>query len=690
MAGGDIQADRQRALDNTAHYTRMRDSGHLDFIRKARRCEDFLAGVQWDPAVLAKLQAEGRPALTINKIFPSTMSMMGEQLQNMIDVAFRPTASGNEETAKALDTTWLHIANSNMLDWMRAEVFDAGAISGRGFFDIRMDFDDNLKGDVRIRKFNNRNALVDPDADSYDPKDWNECATTKWLQPTQIAAMYDTAKAKELESRAQTDLDMGYDFLDHPVSRFGRGPAFSSVVSEKERKKFVRVIERQHKQLVWREHFVDRITGETRPIPTTWERDRIANVLANIPELTVLKLQAFVIRWTVSAFDILLFDAESPYKYFTLVPYFPLLVAGRTIGLVENQIGPQETINKTTSQELHIVNTTANSGWVVRQNALKNMHVYELEHRGAETGLVMEVDDVNAVQKIAPNQVPTGLDLISQRARQDQFETSLVNKSQLGIDREDVSGKAIERKQLRGPVNLGKALANLVRTEHLLARNAVSLIQAFYTEERMMRVTRKERGQDVSVDLVINQMTPEGNVVNDVTLGEYEVITSTVSLREQQEDTEFEQAVGLKELGVDISDDELIALSRLRNKKEILERLQTNAEERNQDIERERALKDAELEDLRTRTQVAKTDAVEKVARAKRTGQEEQLLMFEKQAELVKLTTSLQQAQNDAKRLELEEQKLLADIEMQRRELRLKAMETKARSNANARSASSK
>lgn len=673
MAGGDVTTDTHKAMENTAHYTRMRDSGHLDFVNKARRCEAFVEGLQWDPAVKAMLEAQGRPALTINKIFPSTMSVMGEQLQNMVDIAFRPTASGNEETAKALDSVWLHIANSNMLDWTRAEVFDDGAITGRGYFDVRMSFDDNLKGDVEITRPHNRNVVLDPDAHSYDPDQWDEVATTKWLRPDKIASMYATVKAKELELRAHTDLAMGYDFMDYPIARFGRDNAFSTLVAEDQRKKFVRVIERQHRELHWKDHFVDQVTGETRVISPTWDRERIGRVLETVPDLSVIRLQSFVIRWTVSAFDVLLFDEVSPYKHFTIVPYFPVLLSsGATLGLVENQLGPQETINKASSQELHVINTTANSGWVVKSNALQNMDLYDLENQGAKTGLVIEVDDINNIDKIQPNQVPTGLDRVGQQARSDQFETSLTNKSLLGQDREDVSGKAMERKQARGPVNLGKPLSNLVRSEHLVARNTVDLIQAFYTEERMLRVTRKERGRDVTTETVINQMSAEGNVVNDVTLGEYQVITSTVNLREQQEDTEFDQAIALRKEGVDVSDDELIALSKLRNKKDILERMTASAEQAAEDLERERAKSQAELEGVQIENQVRKTDAAEKVARAQKTGSQTELIQLEKQAELAKVATALQTARNEAKKLELEEKKLANDFELGVRELQLK------------------
>src|SRR6185437_781403 len=98
---------------------------------------------------------------------------------------------------------------------------------------------------------------------------------------------------------------------------------------------------------------------------------------------------------------------------FTQVPFFPYFRRGRTMGIVENLLDPQELLNKTSSQELHIVNTTANSGWKIKKGSLKNMDADEVEQRGAQTGVVFELDDVNDMEKIQPNQIPTGVERIT-------------------------------------------------------------------------------------------------------------------------------------------------------------------------------------------------------------------------------------------------------------------------------------
>jgi hypothetical protein len=102
-------------------------------------------------------------------------------------------------------------------------------------------------------------------------------------------------------------------------------------------------------------------TGESRPIPEQWDEGRVKYVAKEFG-LHIIKKLVRRIRWTVTADNVVLHDDWSPYKHFTIVPYFPYFRRGVTIGLVENLIDPQELLNKSESQNLHIVNTTANSG----------------------------------------------------------------------------------------------------------------------------------------------------------------------------------------------------------------------------------------------------------------------------------------------------------------------------------------
>ena len=62
--------EQEIATTQWSRYTRARDNGHLDYIEMAKRCDAFYRGDQWDEQDIANLEAEGRPALTINTILP--------------------------------------------------------------------------------------------------------------------------------------------------------------------------------------------------------------------------------------------------------------------------------------------------------------------------------------------------------------------------------------------------------------------------------------------------------------------------------------------------------------------------------------------------------------------------------------------------------------------------------------------
>ena len=163
-------------------YIRARDNGHLDYIEMAKKCDSYYRGEQWDEADIAALDAEGRPALTINTILPTINTVLGEQSTRRADIQFKPRRGGDAEVAHTLNKMYMQIADNNKLDWVEQQVFADGLImDGRGYFDVRMDFSDHVEGEIRITAKDPLDILPDPDAKDADPKTWNEGFETKWL-----------------------------------------------------------------------------------------------------------------------------------------------------------------------------------------------------------------------------------------------------------------------------------------------------------------------------------------------------------------------------------------------------------------------------------------------------------------------------------------------------------------------------
>ena len=610
-------------------YAQIRDNGHTKYVEKVDKCERFLAGDQWNPIDRAVLEAVRRPVLTINKLLSTMSNIMGEQINNRAEISFRPRSGAPAATAEVLTKVFKQISDNNQLDWKRSDMFADGVIGSRGFLDIRLGMGDHAVGEVKIENLNRKNVLIDSDADDYDPDNWSEVFTTKWLTADDIAVLYNKEDAELLRNRDNASFPYGYDSIQLNRDRFGdpRTATYNNGMDNSNVLRNIRVVERQYRELDRQKHFLNPRTGDMRPVPESFSRDQIAYFVTTYGFMVVPKLVRRI-RWTTIADNVELHHAWSPYKHFTVVPYFPYLRYGRTIGLVENLLGPQELLNKVTSQELHITNTTANSGYIVQTGKLVNMTSAELEQKGAQTGLVIEVsgDVREALTKITPNSVPSGLDRISFKAEESIKTISGVSDSMQGFDREDVAAKAIQAKRQAGSTNLIKPLDSLARTDFIIARNVLDIVQEFYTEERLMTIVHDEATGETET-FVVNQPNPnppvEGDenpyeeIINDLTVGEYDVVVSSVPRRETLEDSQFEQAVNLRELGVQLPDSVLVDSSRLLNKKDILKQMAGDKEspEAQEAAELERRMRAAEVSKAEAEAGQKQADAGLKTAK---------------------------------------------------------------------------
>jgi hypothetical protein len=694
---GIATADSAVVQEQLDRYVYSRDNGHTRYSAKAKVCEDFFAGEQWNEEAKQKLSRQRRPALTFNKVLPSAAAIFGEQLNNMADISFKAAKNGTQETADALQKVFIQIGNANSQHYTESEVFADGVITSRGFFDARMDFNTNIFGEVDISLLNPRNVVLDPDAEEYDPDKWKDVIISRWLSLNDIKMLYGKRAAQELGAKSSSDRYIGYDFMDSRPDTFG-GEMHRFPEDNMKYNRRWRQLERQHKQVRQQEHFVDMISGETRVIPDGMSREKIQLILQEF-DVNIIKRQTEVIDWTVTIDDVLVHNEESPYKHLTVVPFFPFFRRGRTIGLVENLLDPQELYNKVRSQELHIVNTTANSGWKVKTGALQNMSIEDLEERGAETGLIAELNDMDGLDKITPNTVPTGMDRISYNSAEDLKEISMASDSMRGFDRADVAAKAIQAKKAQGSSNYTKVFDNLNYTRQLLGRNVLDLVQTFYTEPRLLHITGNSPGAE-DEQVMINEVTPEGEVARDLTMGEYSLVVTSVPARETFEETQFEQAVQLRELGVMIPDEILVENSHLARKDELAKDLAGGPSEEEQALQQQLTELELQAKQLENQKAAAEQKKIESEAalnlvRAQQTALQDPDGQANKAADdEIRLAEAAADREEAVAKISLDKYKIDRELELKqeeiaiaRDELRLKELEIRNNALADERNA---
>ena len=568
---------------NWSRYRTGINRGHGAYQKQAKLCEAFYlgGGRQWTPDDKKALDDAGRPWLEENIIFSTINTVIGYQTQSRMDIAYKPREIDDQDVSDILSKLAMYITDRDKFPWKESEVFSDGLIQQRGYFDIKMDFNENAYGDISINVLDPLDVIPDPDAKSYDPDDWADVTVTSWMTHDDIKETYGLAKWRKIESYMSQDPDFGTDHLEQERNKFGTVNNYSAFYTDETEIKHSRIISRQYWKLNNREYYFNPSTGDLFPVPDNIKPSE-KNSYAKANSFEIIRKVTKRIRWTVSTRDVVLHDEWSPYDHFTVVPYFPYFRRGVTLGLVDNLIKTQEMLNKVYSQILHTVNTTANSGWIVEENSLVNMDVEDLEDVGAQSGLVLEFRrGQQPPAKIEPNQVPTGLkDLVTSGVDLIRL-ISGVSETFQGGKGPEVSGTAIQSRVHQSAIQLAAPIDNLFRTRNMIAERVLGLIQSFYTQERTFLITGPEE-KDTS-QITINQEDTETKdasyLVNDVTIGRYDVVVADVPTQITFQNAQFSQAVEMRKFGVMIPDAEMVKMSTLSRKNEIAKILEGNQSE---------------------------------------------------------------------------------------------------------------
>lgn len=575
-------------------YVKMR--GHNNFTYNAARCENFYFGGsttgwghtpqgrvyeymgtgQWTQEGWFELNTIGRPTYTINEIKPGINAAIGYQIHNRLDVSYRPRGGIADTDSAALQSKiTMQILDQNKYHWLETQMFADGLIEQRGYLDIRMDFNSNIYGEVCISLLDPRDVAPDPDAKTYDPKGWSDVTQSCWYTADNIEERYGKTARALAEKIPENDGDFGRTEDQAPRNSFGlllSSSLLDYYRDDDEGLRRYRVIDRQR--------WVFELTqvavypsGDVEPIPDATP-EQITGYKAQ--GAVILKRMHRRVKWTVTTRWATLHDDFSPYDRFTVVPYYCYFRRGRTAGKVDDAIDPQIMLNKAMSGFVHIINTTANSGWIVEQNSLSNMTTAQLEQKGSMTGLILEYKvKTTPPVKIQPNTVPPGVDKVIDRAYF-AIKSATVPDAMRGGQGQEISGVAIQSREFASQQELAMPLDNLTHTRELVADFVTYLKQTYYDYYRVWRITETDprTSREVTNEYRVNEYNElTGQFDNDLTAGKYDTVVDSVPMQVTFNNTQFTQAMEMKKNGVNIPDPSIIKNSNLSDKADIIEQI---------------------------------------------------------------------------------------------------------------------
>jgi len=565
-------------VNKIQEFSKEAEEGNSDWVQRAIKNYDFYCGKQWEPKTLASLKKEKRPALTINHILPTLNLLSGMERENRNDIITYPRKGGNSIVAEVFTKLSKHSMDLSNGEFEQSMQFLDGGIGGKGWIGLDISTErDVINGDITIERISSFDIKEDPNAKTYDlNKSAKYIIRRFWGDKEQIILHY-PKKEKELEK--YLDGYKGQDVFEISVAKQ------TDTTMLRPYNKRYRIKETWWKSYKRQLFLIDKTNLMFIPVHKSQDivldalltRDReLAEEEKRPLRYNTIKRVIPVMNVTTTLGDIVLEHIEDPFNGLTLFPYIrfcPYWSDGYVFAVVDNLVSPQEEINKTSSGILHILNRTANTGWLNKKigGAVKKV----LETFGSKAGVVIEYTDVPPI-KIEPNQLPAGHFTHKQDAVNNIRIISGLNTANRGEGNKEESGVAMLRRQRQGDVISAVVFDNYRFTQQIFGETLIELIRHtnVYSPSEIAEICIEEKMKINPQQLV--------QAIRSFRIGHYGIKVSSRPSTPTIRLANFEMLARLAEMGMPIPIDILLESMDIPRKDEIIARVKQQQEQAQQ------------------------------------------------------------------------------------------------------------
>lgn len=482
--------------------------------------QDYYDGIQWSEEDLRVMEARGQAPLVFNLAATTIRWVTGTEKRTRID--YRVLGRRTEAVKPAQSKTSLlkYLQDVNKAQFERSRAFADAAIVGLGWLE------DGIKNDpedeplfVRFESW--RNVWYDPLSIAPDMSDARFLFREKWID-LDIAQLMFPQRAKELEAAADNILTTSQESAEFGTAYnpylYGDPDSYGTVYGEPGdilgmgSRKRVLMCEAWYRV----PQKVKVLRGEG-----TWNgsiynpKDGIhqwalSNGVASTYDAVKMVMRLMIMCVNRNGF-VVCQDSISPYWHnrFTLTPVWGYR-RGRDnapYGIMRGLRDASDDFNKRRAKALQLLSTKqviADKGAVDNKNDA-------MDEIARPDGWIEKNPGKELTIKENTQLAPAHINMMEQDARYIQ-EAAGVTDENLGRQTNAISGKAIEARQNQGYTATSDLFDNLRLAIQLTGERQLSLIEQFYDEEKVLRLTG-ERKSDLQF---VTLNGPEGvNVITE-------------------------------------------------------------------------------------------------------------------------------------------------------------------------------
>jgi len=569
------------------------DEGNRSTLsRMAENYGFYIGDKQWDASDKSELDRRGRPANTYNKILPLVNLLMGMHLNNPQDYILYPRKGGYRYVAEVLTALLKHTADISDINFAQSMQFLDGLVAIKGWVkaDISYNFDP-INGELIVNRVSPFDIREDPNIQEYGINSGKYIIQLFWAQKDAIINKY--PKHKKFLSR-YLDTVSGDDVIDFE----GR------TVKSREGEKDPSLYRFRLKETWWMESesrpfIVDKVNLDFYEVHPTNEEiipiilqteKRIAEEEKRPERYTVIERPTKVLHMATTIGDTLLEHVEDPFNGVKRFPYSrfcPYWVDGKVFSAIDNLKDVQRDYNKRRSQYLHIINQTANSGWMIDEAS--GVDEAKLEKVGSKPGIVIKYRNGLMPVKIQPNTVPQAHMIAAQLDKDDMAEISGINPNLQGLQESaNESGVAIIRRQRQGMVQAQPIFNNFYKSIADFGETLTELIRKsdVYSPAEIMAIVEEQQQPIDPIQLMA--------ILKSFKVGRYGVKLTTRPTSPTLRQAQLDELMQMVNAGMPIPIDVLLDYTDIAKKEEIITRIKQQQQQQQQ-MEYQRMMLEAQM-----------------------------------------------------------------------------------------------
>jgi len=487
-----------------------------------------------------------------------------------------------------------------------SQAFEGAVDTGETLLHIYPDYTfDPISGDLFTDSVQYNNYLIDQYTRKQDLSDCNGIWRRRWTSK-EMAKMLLPGYSKEIDKMKPGGMKDGR----FPMQAELQNVAVNNLFTYDE---FYYRTSREANIIL------DPMSGEA----VEWQEDEseddgmMERVLAQQPWLIVKKTQVPTVKMVIALSGKIVYNGANllnidDYPFVPVQCYIEqdIAYAWRKQGVIRNLRDAQFLYNMRKVIELQILQSSLNAGWIYPVDVVPDPKCFRQSSGGDGFLVPLKSGHLpNEIQRIEPVSIPQSLIELSNSLAEDITKISGVNEELLGAATDDKSGILSMLRQGAGLTTLQTIFDKLDYSQRLYGKIRLQSIRKNFSKGKIRNIL----GHDADPRFWTSHSQKYSTAVEE---GNY----STT-----QRQTELQQLLHFKQIGMNIADKSIIRAAFITNKREVIadmeEQTQAQAQQAQQEAQLQSRIDDAKITGImaKARMDMAKVDEIESSAIHKQT-----------------------------------------------------------------------